>query len=409
MASEAGGAAGGAARAGSSEPRAAPASPRTPHLRRLCAHPPQSRQARLAARSPHPAGPARPVPLLRLFSPPTRTASIFQKLISLSSKLRRYITASQKRSDEVSFTRLPAGAATVAPNALRPPPGSLCRARRGPARCKQPPSASPRGGNKEGRGNPSAPELRLSLPLQTHPPRSSSPLPRRAGPAAQAEENATMRAAPEWSRAGHGTRPFRSGAALRPRAPTPQRRGCSRPARATGQRSTERRGVKASPSARRRDFSPRRDGHGARAAPAPGSLPRRHHHVVNDEVGRGQGSRALLPPRLLPAVTVVRPAPAAARRRHVAALPRPPPALGARREREAGPPRRRARSRRHLGGGPSGVRPSGCGRGLLLFSLRLKTKAANRVLRDEAGRRTPQKAVGFVSTVIYENFRTVIC
>lgn len=168
------------------------------------------------------------MPLLRLFSPPTRTASIFQKLISLSSKLRRYITASQKRSDEVSFTRLPAGAATVAPNALRPPPGSLCRARRGPARCKQPPSASPRGGNKEGRGNPSAPELRLSLPLQTHPPRSSSPLPRRAGPAAQAEEDATMRAAPEWSRAGHGTRPFRSGAALRARAPTPQRRGCSR-------------------------------------------------------------------------------------------------------------------------------------------------------------------------------------
>lgn len=201
MASEAGGAAGGAARAGSSEPRAAPASPRTPHLRRLCAHPPQSRQARLAARSPHPAGPARPVPLLRLFSPPTRTASIFQKLISLSSKLRRYITASQKRSDEVSFTRLPAGAATVAPNALRPPPGSLCRARRGPARCKQPPSASPRGGNKEGRGNPSAPELRLSLPLQTHPPRSSSPLPRRAGPAAQAEEDATVRTAPERSSA----------------------------------------------------------------------------------------------------------------------------------------------------------------------------------------------------------------
>lgn len=39
MASEAGGAAGGAAQAGSSEPRGAPASPRTSHLRRLCAHP----------------------------------------------------------------------------------------------------------------------------------------------------------------------------------------------------------------------------------------------------------------------------------------------------------------------------------------------------------------------------------
>lgn len=51
MASEAGGAAGGAARAGSSEPRAAPASPRTSHLRRLCAHP--SEQAG-AARGPQP-------------------------------------------------------------------------------------------------------------------------------------------------------------------------------------------------------------------------------------------------------------------------------------------------------------------------------------------------------------------
>lgn len=108
-------------------------------------------------------------------------------------------------------------------------------------------------------------------------------------------------------------------------------------------------------SARRRDFSPHQGG------PPPGSLPRRHHHVVNDEVGRGQGSRALPPPRLLPAVAVVRPA-TAARRRHVAALPRPPPALGARRERGAGSSRRRARScRRHLGGGPSGIRAEGWG------------------------------------------------
>lgn len=96
--------------------------------------------------------------------------------------------------------------------------------------------------------------------------------------------------------------------------------------------------------------------------PLQASLPRRHDHVVDNQVGRGQGARALPPPRLLAAVAVIRPAAAAARRRHVAALPRPPPALSARRDGGAGPlhlPRRRRR--RHFGGGQSAVgsrRPS---------------------------------------------------
>lgn len=89
---------------------------------------------------------------------------------------------------------------------------------------------------------------------------------------------------------------------------------------------------------------------GAAASPAPAStagrpcqedsphasLPRRHHHIVDNEIGRGQGARAFPPPRLLAAVAVIRPAAAAARRRHVAALPRLPPALSLRWSHRAG-------------------------------------------------------------------------
>lgn len=107
-------------------------------------------------------------------------------------------------------------------------------------------------------------------------------------------------------------------AALGP-APLSAARG-SRPALPCLPRQTHPRGSPAerSPALRRR---PRP---GSSASGPARSLPRRHHHVVDNEIARGQRARALPAPRLLPAVAVVRPAPAAPGRRHLEArAPRP--------------------------------------------------------------------------------------
>lgn len=111
---------------------------------------------------------------------------------------------------------------------------SLCRARRRTA-----PAASPHGGPGESR----APELRLSLRYR-RTARVRAHL-RRERPGPRRGPRRTRRRARLRPGAGPGTVRARSGAEQP--APMRTRRGCGRSARATGRRSAERRGVKASP------------------------------------------------------------------------------------------------------------------------------------------------------------------
>lgn len=189
-------------------------------------------------------------------------------------------------------------------------------------------SAEPRGARGWGGGSPTRHRRRRQRgrERQRRRRRRPPPLPARAG----------------GGRPVRGKFPPRGG-------PCPGEGGGRDAERAAGRRGEPRRGAPA------RADPPRAAAPGGPRTPP---LPRRHHHVVDNEVGRGQGARALPPPRLLAAVAVIRPAAAAtaaARRRHVAALPRPPPALSVQGGRGAGPPRR-SRRRRHLGGGQGALR-----------------------------------------------------